>query len=306
MHRVAITLFLVACLLVCLDGSNREHSTAPLVRVLRPSERDFVEVVRGGEMATELVLWLREDFAVPKDGYLVIKGFSGDDEEPIILCPNSVRSLEDCERDAESGFSGTFRLTFFGVELGPQTFCVQVHSWDSERLAETCQSIVGSEHFPGLQETLHYFQDHTEEFVGDAALHVIWSRLGAVQGEQGPFSIISIGSRSGNLLQSTYFLGRGGKTARGLGGSSAANVTAARAMLVCLGAECKGDEYGAVYEVSRDGGHRLLATIGAHIKLSCLYLCLRKISAIVCSPLILSPFRQSNPNPQPPHLEPNP
>ena len=91
-----------------------------VVKLLRPAAGDFVEVLRGGEAAMEMMISLRGDFAVPRHGYLVVKGFAAGDEEPAILCPNSVQVLEACERDAVKQLEGTFRLTLFGVELGPQ------------------------------------------------------------------------------------------------------------------------------------------------------------------------------------------
>jgi hypothetical protein len=100
------------------EPTNDSDGSAPLLRIVRPSARDFVEVVRGGEMASEMLVALRDDFAVPSNGYLVVRGWSSD--EPTILCPNSVELLVDCERDAEKQLTGTFRLTLFGVELGPQ------------------------------------------------------------------------------------------------------------------------------------------------------------------------------------------
>jgi hypothetical protein len=142
-----LALALLPLLLPSRAGGETENSTdgdAPLVRFVRPSARDFVEVVRGGEAATEVLLALRDDFAVPAQGYLMIAGFAAGDEDPTVLCPNSVRSFDDCERDAAKQLEGTFRLTLFGVDLGPQEVCVEAYDWNSVRLAQARTLILKS------------------------------------------------------------------------------------------------------------------------------------------------------------------
>jgi hypothetical protein len=145
-----LALALHPLLLPSRAGGEPENSTdgdEPLIRFVRPSARDFVEVVRGGEAATEVLLALRDDFAVPAQGYLVIAGFAAGDEDPTVLCPNSVRSLDDCERDAAKQLEGTFRLTLFGVDLGPQEVCVEAYDWNSVRLAQARTLILKSVEF---------------------------------------------------------------------------------------------------------------------------------------------------------------
>ena len=51
-HLPALGLCLI---LVGAGGAAESSHDAPLVQILRPAALDFVEVVRGGEMATELV-----------------------------------------------------------------------------------------------------------------------------------------------------------------------------------------------------------------------------------------------------------
>ena len=252
-----IALALLALLLPSRAGSlPGDGEDATLVRFVRPSARDFVEVVRGGEGASEVLLALRDDFAVPADGYLAVTGFAAGEEDPTVLCPNSVRSLDDCERDAAKQLEGTFRLTLFGVELGPQEVCVAAYDWDSVLLAEACQTLVGSDRFPGLHDSLLYYEDHADEFVGPDALHLLWTRIGALQGGAEPFALLSLGDRSAGALQRRFFL-EGGDSAGG------ANTTAARAILVCVGADCEGSEHGAVFDVARDGRRQRLATLSA-------------------------------------------
>ena len=124
MNAAASTGVLLLLLAGLPPGSG---STDKVVKLLRPAAGDFVEVLRGGEAAMEMMISLRDDFAVPRHGYLVVKGFTAGDEEPAILCPNSVQVLEACERDAAKQLEGTFRLTLFGVELGPQR--VNMHTY---------------------------------------------------------------------------------------------------------------------------------------------------------------------------------
>ena len=180
------------------------------------------------------VIALRGDFSVPADGYLAITGI-GADENPVLLCPNSAASLEDCDRNAAKGLTGTFRLTFFGVDLGPQTVCVEAHKWPSAAdksvslLEDTCAVLVGSEFFPGLYESVLYFEDHEEEFIGSEALVVFWEHLGSLQGSD-PFALMSISRREG---REERLLG-------GRWGGGGLNSSAARILGVCVGAACRG------------------------------------------------------------------
>jgi len=122
--------------------------------------------------------------------------------------------------------------------------------------AQTCQTLVGTDRFPGLYDSLLYYEDHADEFVGADALHLLWSRIGSLQGRSEAFALMSIGSRNGGALLSHYFLNVGA-AARGV------NTTAARALLVCMGEDCEGSEHGAVFDVARDGRSDRLATVGA-------------------------------------------
>jgi len=239
-------------------GASSTAAADELLRIVRPSARDFVEIVRGGEAATELLVALRDGFAVPSDGYLVLRGFFASDDAPTIMCPHSVAAVDDCERGASGRqLTGMLRLTLFGVELGPQDVCVEVYDWDSVLLAETCQTLVGSERFPGLYDSLLYYEDRPDDFLDPDALHLLWSRIGAVQGGQEPFSLLFVGPRAGSMLLSAYFLQDGG------GPRGEANTTASSALRACVG----GAEHGAVYQVSQDGSEEVLATAskGVHL-----------------------------------------
>ena len=146
-----------------------------------------------------------------------------------------------------------FSLIF---SLPPQEVCVEAYNWDSMLLLNTCRTVVGSEHFPGLHESLHYYEDHADEFVGPDAMHVLWSRIGALQGGDAPFALVSIGARSGGQLQARYFLQRDGPDR-----PTHLNVTAAEALVVCLGAGCSGEHASGVFRVSPDGTQQRIATI---------------------------------------------
>ena len=122
--------------------------------------------------------------------------------------------------------------------------------------AQTCQTLVGTDRFPGLYDSLLYYEDHADEFVGDDALHLLWSHIGALQDRREAFALMSIGARNGGPLLSHYFLDAGA-AARGM------NTTAERALLVCMGEDCEGSEHGAVFDVARDGRSDRLATVGA-------------------------------------------
>jgi len=147
----------------------------------------------------------------------------------------------------------SFSLPFF---LPPQEVCVEAYNWDSMLLLNTCRTVVGSEHFPGLHESLHYYEDHADEFVGPDAMHMLWSRIGALQGGDAPFALVSIGARSGGQLQARYFLQRDGAHR-----PTHINVTAAEALVVCLGAGCSGEHASGVFRVSPDGTQQRIATI---------------------------------------------
>ena len=146
-----------------------------------------------------------------------------------------------------------FSLIF---SLPPQEVCVEAYNWDSMLLLNTCRTVVGSEQFPGLRESLHYYEDHADEFVGSDAMHLLWSRMGALQGGDAPFALVSIGARSGGQLQARYFLQRDGADR-----PTHLNVTAAEALVVCLGAGCSGEHDSGVFRVSPDGTQQRIATI---------------------------------------------
>eukprot|EP00961_Rhodomonas_salina_P121721 1639082-Rhodomonas_salina.2 len=112
-------------LLVCTSFSSHasaqdEVSARDGVFLTHPSKFDFVEVVRGGELASEINIKFEDGFRVPADGYLVLK-FGGDDT---ILCPDSVNSVEDCDVNGRE-MPDHLRLTVFNIDLGPQA-CFQI------------------------------------------------------------------------------------------------------------------------------------------------------------------------------------
>jgi len=135
--------------------------------------------------------------------------------------------------------------------------CVEAYNWESALLHEACQTVVGSNHFPGLYESLLYYEDRADEFIGPDALHLLWSRICAMQLSLDPFALLSFGARGGGALSDYVLQGRRASA----GAAGVVNTTAVLSLLVCLGAECKDTEHGGVFNVSRGGSHTRLGTI---------------------------------------------
>ncbi|KAJ1488891.1 hypothetical protein T484DRAFT_1781921 [Baffinella frigidus] len=87
----------------------------PSVRLIRPSDLDFVEALRGGELASDVVFDI-QGFVVPRDGYLEVR--FGDDYNAI-LCPKSVGSVAECP-SGEEELKGVVRVSLYGMSLGEQ------------------------------------------------------------------------------------------------------------------------------------------------------------------------------------------
>ena len=141
------------------------------VKLLRPSSSDFVEVIRGGDLATDIIVQL-QDFKVPESGYLVLT--IGD--QSIIMCPNAADNVSGCPNGAES-IPDVVRFTFFNVELGPQTICVDSFDWRHARTSGECSTLVGSDRFMGRQESRDYFAANMAEFFGAEPIRRFWATL---------------------------------------------------------------------------------------------------------------------------------
>jgi hypothetical protein len=178
----APTGILLLTLLVCVSwggspGASTSGSTdrGPTLRLLRPSAEDFVEVIQGGDQASDVVVDIAA-FSVPRDGYILLS--FGDWQT--ILCPQSVASVDECSTDGEQ-LNGTQRLSLHGTEIGDQEVCVSLYAWGAVGMvAHKCHALRGVEHFPGALESFDYFLDSPEEFLGPAPLQLLWERLALV------------------------------------------------------------------------------------------------------------------------------
>ena len=96
-------------------SAGDDGDAGPSVRLIRPSNVDFVEAVRGGELASDVVFDI-QGFVVPRNGYLEVN--FGEDFDAI-LCPKSVGSVEECP-SGEEELQGVVRISLFGLSLGEQ------------------------------------------------------------------------------------------------------------------------------------------------------------------------------------------
>lgn len=133
-----------AVLLMCANFSapnlaEESVSVRSGVVFTRPSQEDFVEVVRGGELAADVHIKF-DGFSVPNDGYLVLK-FGGQDT---VLCPNAVDSVENCDADGEA-LPDHQRLTVFNIELGAQELCAEAWRYTGELVSRDCRTLIGSD-----------------------------------------------------------------------------------------------------------------------------------------------------------------
>jgi hypothetical protein len=160
---------LALCAAACRNSAHQLGANTSVL--LRPSDSDFVEVIRGGDLATDIVIHLK-NIKVPEEGYILLN--VGD--QTTIMCPKSAEKISDCPNGDENLPNGSI-FSFFGVELGPQRICVDLFGWDHEPMAHQCSVLVGSDRFMGLQETREYFASNKNEFNHATAIKLFWDIL---------------------------------------------------------------------------------------------------------------------------------
>ncbi len=158
------------CIAVSINAVHKSVFDSS-IQLVRPSDFDFVEVIRGGELATDLVIQLKH-IKVPEEGYMILN--VGD--QSIIMCPRSADHVSECPNGDEN-LPTSVILSFFGVELGPQRICVDIFGWDHAPVAHECSVLVGSDRFMGLQESREYFAANMNEFNHGTAMKRFWSTL---------------------------------------------------------------------------------------------------------------------------------
>eukprot|EP00291_Cryptomonas_curvata_P017433 CAMPEP_0172165504 /NCGR_PEP_ID=MMETSP1050-20130122/8450_1 /TAXON_ID=233186 /ORGANISM="Cryptomonas curvata, Strain CCAP979/52" /LENGTH=192 /DNA_ID=CAMNT_0012835985 /DNA_START=159 /DNA_END=734 /DNA_ORIENTATION=- len=165
-------ILLISALLCVAASRNAAHESVANPSVLiRPSDSDFVEVIRGGDLATDIIVQLK-NIKVPEEGYIVLN--VGD--QSIIMCPRSAESIIDCPNGDEN-LPNSSVFTFFGVELGQQRICVDLFGWDRVPLAHQCSMLVGSDRFMGQQESREYFTSNINQFNHETAMKSFWDTL---------------------------------------------------------------------------------------------------------------------------------
>lgn len=137
------------------------------LQMIRPSTADFVEVIRGGELAADIII--STNLKVPESGYLVLTI----GENPIIMCPRASDNISDCP-NAEENLPDVIRFTFFNIELDPQKICVEFFNWDRQQTGQNCSTLVASENFMGRRESRSYFAENAVEFVSSIAIKSLW------------------------------------------------------------------------------------------------------------------------------------
>jgi hypothetical protein len=164
-------LFIFAICVVSSGNPVHKLVSNSSVQIVRPSDSDFVEVIRGGALATDLVIQLKH-VKVPEEGYIVLT-VGG---QSIIMCPQSADNISDCP-NGDNNLPNNSVMTFLGVELGPQRICVELFDWDRASLERQCSVLVGSDRFMGLQESREYFTSNVNEFNRDAGIKLFWDTL---------------------------------------------------------------------------------------------------------------------------------
>jgi hypothetical protein len=198
MPRLLQSLSNLAFLFLVLSKEQyHEHSisnNASSISILRPSESDFVEVIRGGDLATDVVIRI-QGFKVPESGYLTVQIA----DRPVIMCPRISENISECPNGDEN-LPETVRLTFFNIELGPQEICLELWDWSQLRQAEGCSHLVGSESFMGRRESREYFNANILEFVGESTMALFWRTFKSKSTQMMTCSVLSA------LMWSTYSL----------------------------------------------------------------------------------------------------
>jgi hypothetical protein len=163
--------FFISTLLWVSASRDAAHELVVNPLLLRPSDSDFVEVIRGGDLATDIIVQLKH-IKVPEEGYIVLN--VGD--QSIIMCPRSAESIIDCPNGGEI-LPNSSVFTFFGVELGQQRICIDIFGWDRVPLARQCSVLIGSDRFMGQQESREYFTSNLNQFNHETAIKSFWDTL---------------------------------------------------------------------------------------------------------------------------------